>query len=228
MSGMFSAAARTPLTSFLFAFELTGNYQAVVPLMIGCMFADVTARALTRESVMTERLAQRGLLAPRHLEPHPLAAFRVRDVMSPATATIAADLPLSAVARALTGSEARTLRWALPVVTDDGILVGVTTRGELLKEAERGENHAKPARDFAVCAVVSTRPDEPLSDAAERMVDGDYGLLPVVSADGQNQLVGILTRGDILRANRHHHEHEQRRERFLRWGVRTRDVAPVD
>jgi H+/Cl- antiporter ClcA len=35
MSSLFSAAARAPLTSFVFAFELTGDYKAIVPLMIG-------------------------------------------------------------------------------------------------------------------------------------------------------------------------------------------------
>ena len=86
MSGMFSAAARTPLTSFLFAFELTGNYHAVVPLMIGCMFAELTARSLKRESIMTERLAQRGLRTPQYLEPNLLASLRVSDVMRRAIA----------------------------------------------------------------------------------------------------------------------------------------------
>lgn len=216
MSGIFSAAARAPLTSFLFAFELTGNYHAVVPLMIGCMFADLTTRSLNRESIMTGRLVQRGLRTPQHLEPNLLASLHVGDVMSSATATVAADLPLIAVVRTLTSAGARSFRWSLPVVTAEGRLVGMTTRGELLAATEQEENYTRPAREFASSAVVSTRPDEALSDAAERMVDGDYGLLPVVSTDGQQRLVGILTRADILRADRQRRAHEQLRERFLR------------
>lgn len=226
MSGIFSAAARAPLTSFLFAFELTGNYHAVVPLMIGCMFAELTTRSLTRESIMTERLVQRGLRTPQHLEPNLIASLHVSDVMSRATATVAADLPLITVVRMLTGAEAQSLRWALPVVTADSVLVGMTTRGELLKAVEREENHSRLAREFASSEVVSTNPDEALSDAVERMVDGDYGLLPVVSTDGQERLVGILTRGDILRADRQRRAHEQLRERFLRplWITASRPV----
>ncbi|MGH2486760.1 MAG: chloride channel protein, partial [Ktedonobacterales bacterium] len=53
MSSLFSAAARAPLTSFIFAFELTGDYHAILPLMIGCMIADIVSRSLSRESVMT-------------------------------------------------------------------------------------------------------------------------------------------------------------------------------
>ena len=216
MSGIFSAAARAPLTSFLFAFELTGNYHAVVPLMIGCMFAELTTRSLNRESIMTGRLVQRGLRTPQHLEPNPLIALHVSDVMSHVTATVIADLPLIEVVRGITHKSTQPFRWALPVVTADGILVGMTTRGELLKAAEDDENHVRPARDFASSTVVTTTPDEALSDATERMVDGDYGLLPVVSPDGQGRLVGILTRGDILRADRERRAREQLRERFLR------------
>ncbi len=231
MSGVFSAAARTPLTSFLFAFELTGDYRAVVPLMIGCMFADVTARVFTRESVMTERLAQRGLLAPRYLEPHPLATLRVRDVMRGAVEAVSASMPLAAVARALTNVETEPYRWALPVIADDGKLVGMTTRGELMRAMADRRNHARPAGDFAATAVVCATPDEPLSEAVERMLDGDFGLLPVVSANDSAHLVGVLTRGAELRADLHRRESERSRERFLRWRARTpsvpRDTSPA-
>ncbi len=229
MSGVFSAAARAPLTSFLFAFELTGNYHTVVPLMIGCMFADLTARSLNRESIMTGRLVQRGLRTPQHLEPNLLASLHVSDVMSHAAMTVIADLPLIEVIRSLTnGGQSR--RWALPVVTTYGTLVGMTTRGELLKAAENEENHARPARDFASSDVVTTTPDEALSDATERMIEGDYGLLPVVSPDGQGRLVGILTRGDILRADHRHRTRENLRERYLRplWVKVTRPISELE
>ncbi len=231
MSGIFSAAARTPLTSFLFAFELTGDYRAVVPLMIGCMFADVTARALTRESVMTERLTQRGLLAPRHLEPHPLSSLRVRDVMRVAVETVSANMPLATVAGLLTNVETEPYRWALPVVADDGTLVGMTTRGDLMRAMADKQNHTRPALDFATTTPVCATPDEPLSEAVERMLDGDFGLLPIVSATDHGRLLGVLTRGAALRADLHRREHEHSRERFLRWRFRargaTRDLTPV-
>ena len=150
MSGMFSAAARTPLTSFLFAFELTGNYHAVVPLMIGCMFADVTARSLMRESIMTERLTQRGLraAAPSGAAPAGLAARARRDERR------GRDGLRQHAARyrgpgMLTDVETQSLRWALPVVADDGTLVGMTTRGELMRAMTAQGNHTQPAGDFA-------------------------------------------------------------------------------
>ena len=47
------------------------------------------------------------------------------------------------------------------------------------------------------------------------MLDGDFGLLPVVSASDQRRLVGALTRGAALRADLHRRESERSRERFL-------------
>ncbi len=106
MSGLFGSAARAPLTSFLFAFELTGNAHAIVPLMVGCMAADLTARALMSESVMTERLARRGLRISQDLEANHFATMPVRLVMRPAVAALSASLKLSDALRLLAGAPA--------------------------------------------------------------------------------------------------------------------------
>jgi hypothetical protein len=61
MAATFGAATRTPFTSIVFLFELTQDYQAVLPFMGTTVLAVIVAQALTRESLMTEKLARRGL-----------------------------------------------------------------------------------------------------------------------------------------------------------------------
>ncbi len=120
MSGLFSAAARAPLTSFLFAYELTGDSQAIVPLMIGCMVAEITVRALMRESIMTERLARRGVRISQDLEANHHAALPVREVMTAPVAALDATLPLAEALRMLAGATALTRQGAAHCGCDAG------------------------------------------------------------------------------------------------------------
>lgn len=237
MSALFSSAARAPLTSFLFAYELTGNSTAIVPLMIGCMVADVTARALMNESVMTERLARRGLRISQDLEANQLAALPIRDVMGAPVASLKAGLPLSDALRLLAGAPTLTSipthsgadpssldspvlehlprsQWTFPVVGDDGALVGIVTRGELLDAAADETRLSQPVNGVATHEVVVARTSETLGDALERMAVGDFALLPVV-ADTDRRIVGSLSRSDAVQARTLLAEREAMRQRFI-------------
>jgi CBS domain-containing protein len=170
MSALFSAAARAPLTSFLFAYELTGDSQAIVPLMIGCMVAEVTVRALMSESVMTERLARRGVRISQDLEANHQATQPVREIMSAPVAALVATLPLAEALRMLAGATALTRQGAATVdATQDP--------GYLAEHLTAGANGGSP------------------SDGA---IPRNQWTFPVVDANGA--LVGIITRGELLDA----------------------------
>lgn len=281
MSSLFSAAARAPLTSFIFAFELTGDYRAVVPLMIGCMVADIVARALASESVMTERLAQRGLHVDQDYAPNLLNLVSVGEVMTRTIDTLAARTPLRVAVRGLLGepialrmqrpavpsngataSNGTTLaiaaadghpssaasgiadgappegegdtcslglhqRWSFPVVDDAGRVLGVVTRAELLAAVSETGQDERPVREIITRAPVVAYPDESLDNALLRLLAGDFALLPVVArADGAT-LLGVLSRGDILRARLVREAEETHRERMFAWHARRHPRAPA-
>ena len=81
MAATFGAATRTPLTSIVFVFELTQDYQAVLPLMGTTVLAVLVAQTLMHESLMTEKLARRGILVHNHYDIDPATITRVSDVM---------------------------------------------------------------------------------------------------------------------------------------------------
>lgn len=108
----------------------------------------------------------------------------------------------------------------VPVITDDGALVGVVSESDLLHRAELGtekrrkwwlrvltdtdqlardftKSHGQTARDVMVRYVVTVGPDADLADAADIMDTHRIKRLPVVES---GRLVGILTRGDLVRA----------------------------
>ena len=213
MSGLFASAARAPLTSFLFAFELTGNAHAIVPLMIGCMAADVTARALSRESVMTERLVRRGLRISQDLEVNHLAALSVRAVMSAPVAALSATMPLGDALRLLAGAAMRAEPAAVGVAAPatgadqtDLATSGVSADGATPEaDAHTSDDHAGESRQHGLS------------------IPRKQWTFPVVDEAGA--LVGVVSRGDLLDAAA---DPSHLRKPIGAFGVRQPQVATPD
>jgi chloride channel protein, CIC family len=60
MAGLFGSSTRGTLTAVLFAAEVTGHFDALVPLLVTCAIADLVAVRLLPYSIMTGRLVRRG------------------------------------------------------------------------------------------------------------------------------------------------------------------------
>ncbi len=146
-------------------------------------------------------------------------ASTVADVMTRDPIVVKPDTPLSEAIKIL--AEKRIS--GLPVVADSGSLVGVISETDLMWQ-ETGvtppayimlldsviylENPARDDRELhkalgqTVGEVmtkdpVTVKPTKPLRDAAQLMHERSIHRLPVV--DDAGQVVGILTRGDIIR-----------------------------
>jgi H+/Cl- antiporter ClcA len=83
MAAVFGAATRATLTSMIFVFELTGDYKAILPLMLATVLAELVASAFLEHSLMTEKLARRGLRVHGDYEVDVLRTHTVGEVMSP-------------------------------------------------------------------------------------------------------------------------------------------------
>ncbi|WP_456482523.1 CBS domain-containing protein [Methanopyrus sp.] len=90
---------------------------------------------------------------------------------------------------------------ALPVVDDEGKLVGLVTRTDLGRALLEDEYEpGTTVEEVMERDVVVVHPDDTLLEALRRMTsapEGIYNQLPVVN--DEEKLVGILTDGDILR-----------------------------
>src|SRR5690349_14750288 len=130
--------------------------------------------------------------------------YLVRDLMSGTVVTLRRGQSVT-FAREL--MQLRRLRH-LPVVDDDGLLVGLVTHRDLLaaaisslaplSEEEREELQFKVPVARAMREQVWTiEPDAPADAAARLMLDHRIGCLPVTEG---RRLVGILTEADLVEA----------------------------
>ncbi len=220
MSALFGAAARAPFTAVAFAFELTGDTSAIIPLMIGGACADVTCRFFLKDSIMTERLVRRGLRVPSDYEADPLHAVSVGTAMTQAVNVIPGAMPIRDVVARMDSREPAFRHQGFPVVDGQGRLTGVVTRSDIATATTAEPDTAEASLDDPISRLSSTDlsvtyPDVPLSLALTQMVRRKVGRLPVVERGDERTLVGWLSRSDIFRARERAVEDEELRERVF-------------
>ncbi len=201
MGAVFGAASRATFTFIIFAFEITRDYNSVLPLMLVSVIAEGIAILLAPTSIMTEKLARRGLRIHQDYEPDVLQQVRVAETMVKHPTTIPADMTVGDLAQRIAkGDPVVTAHQALLIVDSNDKLVGIVSRSDLLRSLEESPEGDMPVIDAATRTLVVTYPDELLYDAAAKMLRNGVGRLPVVSRSDPGQIVGYLGRSGIMAA----------------------------
>ncbi len=191
MAATFGASTGATFASIVFLFELTRDYDAILPLMIAAVAADLVARALLRDdNLMTEKLSRRGLRVPSDYHADSLRTTSVSEVMTTDVVTLPDVATMVEAARRFRAGG----HSAYPVVDAAGACVGIVARADLFREPDDALVAAASSRD-----VVSVTPSDTVLDALEVMLEESVDHLPVLD-DGR--LVGIITRTDVLGARR--------------------------
>ncbi len=195
MAAIFSGASRAMLASAVFAFETTLQPLGLLPLLGGCATAYLTSSLLMRNSIMTEKIARRGVRTPGEYEADALDQFHVRDVMSTSVVTLRAEQSLAEVREWVATGQAGTSHQGFPVVDQHGRLMGVVTQRDL-RDSAVGDRQQ-------LSEVVRRSPkfvydDCTVRQAADHMVNHNIGRLPVLRRGQGAELVGIVTRSDVL------------------------------
>ncbi len=196
MAALFSAASRATFTSILMLFEMTGDYNIILPLMFACVVADVVAWHLYSDTIYTKKLERRGVHVEHDLEVNVMRTRFVRDVMVTDVQTVPPWMTLRHVRRRILESG----HHGFPVVSDNNSLVGIVT-GQDINHAIRTRRNGRdlPVKEVAHQDLVVGYPDETLDTVWERMRVNGVGHLPVVDRGDRRRLVGYLTRGDLIR-----------------------------
>ena len=213
MAAMMGGTMRSPLTAVAFMLELTDDIAVLPALLIACAAAHGVTVLLMRRSILTEKVARRGYHVLREYSVSPLARMRVQDVMERNVPTLPATMQVDLLLRRLVAHDSVLGgREAWPLVEDDGALVGIVTRGDLVKAVDAPTRPDSTVLDAGRRSPVVAYPDELLHDAVDRMVRHGVGRLPVVERADSGRLVGQLGRSGIATAWRLLLEEEEERE----------------
>jgi CIC family chloride channel protein len=194
MAALFTGASHSMLAWVVFAFETTRQPVGLLPLLGGCAAAYMVSMLNMRYSIMTEKIARRGLPVARGYEVDYLRQQVVRDwATKPAVSLEGADTVASVVAR-LTSNPSDLTHQGFPVV-EDGKLIGVVTRRDLLSGRD-----GPLVRDLISHPPAIAYAHWPLREAADEMVRRRVGRLPVVDSSDPSIIVGVISRSDLLRA----------------------------
>ncbi|HEY2709246.1 MAG TPA: chloride channel protein [Caulobacteraceae bacterium] len=209
MTGMMSGTMRAPLTGALFAAELTGDFQALPALLAAAATAYGVTVLLMKRSILTEKIARRGLHLSREYSVDPFQMMRVREVMVENVETLPASMPVDQAVAFFTAPEVRHKSY--PVVDSRGVVVGLAPRAEVMRWLSEGPHEGQTLSEVVSDAgMLRGAPDEAVGRLAEQMVEREVGRVPIV--DGGGRLVGLVTRKDLLRVHARQRAQEVERQ----------------
>src|ERR1039458_2303416 len=224
MGAVFGAASRATFTFIIFAFEITRDYNSVLPLMLVSVIADGIAMLLMpKSSIMTEKLARRGLHVHQDYEADVLAQTKVADTMDRELPTVTAGTKVGGLAERIARHDPAVARHeALLILDDTGKLSGIITRGDMLRALDQDPSGSMDVLEAGTSKLIVTYPDELVSQAASKMLRYDIGRLPVVDRADHGRAVGYLSRSGVMAARLRGFNDEHLREPG--WFPRTRPV----
>jgi H+/Cl- antiporter ClcA/CBS domain-containing protein len=215
---------RAPIMAVVFAFELTHDANALLPLLAAAAGAYGFTVLTMGRSILTEKIARRGHHIYREHGVDPLERHSVAEVMR---AVVAIDADTGAGAAMAAHFGAVQAHHAYPV-TRVGLLLGMLDAAMLIGQAPHrpvGELFdAAPGADAPQLAL----PGETCRAVAARLARDGLERLPVVASVLQPRLLGIVSRSDLIEAaaGLHAEEDERRALRSLPLTGFTRARAP--
>ena len=194
MAMVFATIARAPMTSVIIVFELTGNYELVLPLMLGAALATWAGERFHPANAYTIPLKQKGITLPKNEDIDLLDTVEVIDVMQPIDGALR---PWKTLAEASEYFDASSHHGA-PVLNDQDQLVGIITLADIARAG--GPSLSVTVSEAMSSEVITVTPDVPVSVALTRMSALGVGRLPVVSETNQRTVVGMFRRESVVKA----------------------------
>ncbi|HEY7543250.1 MAG TPA: chloride channel protein, partial [Blastocatellia bacterium] len=171
MGAVFAAVIRVPITSILLIFEMTYNYEIILPVMIANALAYAVASRLSPLSIYEAFLFQDGIHLGHAPKTDALARVTAASVMTRDVVTLPDDFT---VAEAL--DVVGKLEFNGYPVMNDGTMVGLITTNDL-KRLEAEGHHNEMIADYMVKKVVHAHPDQTLDTVVLKLAQRELSQL---------------------------------------------------
>lgn len=193
MGAFFSAVSKVPITAIVIVFEMITDFNLVLPLMIGSVTSYLVAELVSPRSLYDRLLEWNGIyLEKEQPKEGILAQIKAQDVMQRRVETLTSQMTLDEAIQAFSRSHHR----GFPVV-EKAKLVGIVTQTDLAKMNQLNLSGDAPLSKIMTPQPVTVNPFASLADVLYLLNRYQLSRLPVMEG---RKLIGIITRGDIIRA----------------------------
>ena len=191
MGAFFTAVVRVPVTAIVIIFEMTTDFNLVLPLMIVSVVAYIVAESVSQGSLYEHLLEASGIELTEE-RPHNdfMVKLTANDLMQSRVETLSSSLTIEEVIKAMSRSHHR----GFPVV-EAGKLVGIITQSDIPKDPQK--TGTTLLREIMTPQPISVNPATSLTDVLYLLNRYQLSRLPVTQG---YKLLGIITRGDIIKA----------------------------
>ena len=191
MGTLFAGIIRAPMTSVFMIFEVTQDYQILVPLMVANMLSFVISRRLQPEPVYHALLQQDNVHLP--VAPFAGGGRTAGQIMQEAPPLLDPEMPAGDALQSFAEDAS-----AAALIGNGSGLLGIVTRAQV--EAQlAGGGAADPVRSLLPAAPpVHVHPDHSLDVVIDRLIESD-GFLPVVSRADARRVVGLIQPADLVK-----------------------------
>jgi CIC family chloride channel protein len=195
MGGLVAGTTRAPITAIIIVFELTNDYNIILPLMITCIISVILSAKLTRESIYTLKLLLRNIGIKEGMEVNVMESLYVKDIYKTDVESIGETDNFNLVVnKVLKGKSTE-----YPVIGRQNNLIGIISIYDIkdhLFEKDELKN-LLIAADIVNTNFESVPPDSNCEMALDKMSRYDLEGLPVVNTEEGNKLIGYIWRKDI-------------------------------
>ena len=192
-----AAATHAPLTAIFLLFEMTGNYEIIVPVMFSAIIGTVLAKRLYHDSIDTVPLTQKGINIHAGREASLLSNIKVQEVMVKTFTTVNEDMPLTQLVNIMIANE----RFYVPVLNNKEEFTGILSIQDVRPVIfEDSVKDVVKAGELATEDMITLFPEDDLNDAMESFSIKDIEEIPVVDKDNPKIILGMLKRMDVMSA----------------------------
>ncbi|MGC8712548.1 MAG: chloride channel protein [Leptodesmis sp.] len=192
MAAFFCAVSRVPITAVVIVFEMTTDFNLVLPLMIGSVTAYLVAERLETGSLYDRLLEAKGIhLSESMRAQDPWTALTATQVMQPKVETLSSQMSVNEALQIFSHSSHRTF----PVL-EAGRLVGMLSQKDITNLPQRGMTDQISVATIMTPEPIRVAPADTLARVLHLLERHQLNHLPVAD---RGRLVGIITPSDIIR-----------------------------
>jgi CIC family chloride channel protein len=193
MAAVFAGAARAPFSAILIIFEMTGNYEIILPLMTAVVISTLLSRAISSENIYTLKLLRRGVELEQEELGDVLRTTTVREAMTREYPTLPATMQISQLIKLFQ----KAGHHGYPVLDENRHVIGVLTETDIARHLDSSSADNKlTAADIVAKNPFVAYPDQSLDRLIDTVGESE-ARIPVVSRDTQ-QLLGVVGRHEII------------------------------